>query len=116
MKRLVLLYLFLPALYLSFANSARAADLQVSFKTRRGNLLHATLSMPQSSFARVPAVVLLSTPRTARSRQQESASDLSDLAPIITNTGAAVLTLPSKQGNQPKTALSQSLDVRAAID
>jgi dienelactone hydrolase len=116
MKRLVLLYLFLPALYLSFANSARAADLHVSFKTRRGNLLHATLSLPQSPFERVPAVVLLSSPGPARSPHQQSASDLSELAPIITNAGAAVLTLPSKQGNQLKTGLSQSLDVRAAID
>ena len=116
MKRLVLLYLFLPALYLSFAASAHASQLQVSFKSRRGNLIHATLAMPQSSSERVPAVVLLSTPNAARSRQQESASNLSELAPIIANAGAAALTLTSNQSNLPKANLSQSLEVRAAID
>lgn len=113
MKRLVLLSFFLPALYLSFATSTRAAQLQVAFKTRRGNLLHATLAMPQSSAERVPAVLIISTPNNAHSSQPESASNLSDLSPIVTSAGAAALTLTSKQS---KTSLSQSLEVRAAID
>src|SRR5690242_3195262 len=113
MKRLVLLSLFLPALYLSFASSAHAAQLQVSFKTKRGNLLHATLAMPQSSSERVPAVLILNTPGTPRSRQQETDSNLSDLAPIITNAGAAALTLTSNQSNLPKAGFSQSIEVRA---